>query len=89
MPLSLLKDAICGVHCLARQNTSGLDVQDLYHRPFLDFTNGEDVDSSTYNKTDGEVSETDDSDDNTPPSYTCTPGDTEFTDLCNLQLNAG
>ena len=72
------------------RNPNDIDVQDRDGRTFLGGTNEDDDDDSTYNKTDGEGSETGDTDD-TPTVYNAGPGDVGVTatDLHNLQRNAG
>ena len=91
VPLLLLQDVLNGVHQLARQNPSGIDVQDHDCRTFLDGTDEENYDDSTYNEKYGEVIETYDNDDGTSPRHNDAPVDTGVaaTDLRNLRRNAG
>ena len=55
-PLPLLQDVINAVHCLARRNPRGLDIQDKYQRPLLEDEHGtrDDPDDSTRANSNGE-----------------------------------
>ena len=77
------------MHRLALRNPSVFAIQEHDRRPFLDGTNDDYDDDSTYNETDGEGNETDDSDDCPPPGHSDTPGDTGVTatNLRNLWQN--
>ena len=84
--LTLMQELIDGVHRLAQHNHSGLDVRDQKRCTFLDVTDDDDGDNSTYKKMDDEINEMDDSDNDPPPGHNATSGaaGVTATDLRNL-----
>ena len=90
-PLPILQDILDEMYWMALRNSRGLDVRELNLRPFLDGTDEDNDDESTYNKTGGEGSKTIENGDDPPPGQNSGSGDAWVieTDLRNLQRNSG